>query len=300
MKTSLKAPISVVVITYNGELYLRECLDSIIGQTCQPSQIVICDDASTDGTAAIIQEYFGKYPTLIEPVFHEKNIGIPANINSGLRRISQEYVLAIAGDDMWMPRKLESEYEALLRNQEADWAYSRVRVLDEMRGTSYLFKKTANIYTGNVFVPVTANILSPRDYLMKRTILDKIGLFDGSLTVHEDTDFKMRLSASFRAIGVEEPNTIYRIHKGGFHHIDLRFRYQQLRRVLSKNSHLIDRLPKRERKGVKRAIRARLIGIQNQGNYFFGGRIERVIHHVNKSWLRLTSRNVDQEMKKYL
>ena len=67
--------LSVTCMTYNHEEYIRDALEGFVSQrTDFPFEVLISDDASTDGTAAIIREYAEKYPHIIRPFFQEKNL----------------------------------------------------------------------------------------------------------------------------------------------------------------------------------------------------------------------------------
>ena len=75
-KTEKKTKVSVCVVTYNQEKYIRKCLQSIIDQKADfDFEIIIADDCSTDNTPTIIQEFYAKYPEIVKPIFREKNIG---------------------------------------------------------------------------------------------------------------------------------------------------------------------------------------------------------------------------------
>jgi glycosyltransferase involved in cell wall biosynthesis len=66
--------VSVSVITYNHEKYIRQCLDGILMQNVNfPYEVLVHDDASPDGTADIIREYEAKYPDIIKPIYQTEN-----------------------------------------------------------------------------------------------------------------------------------------------------------------------------------------------------------------------------------
>ena len=75
--------VSVVVPVFNAKPYIRRCLDSCVSQTMQDIEIIVVDDASTDGTKEIIQEYVEEYPNLVKAVFQQKNSGYCTGINTG-------------------------------------------------------------------------------------------------------------------------------------------------------------------------------------------------------------------------
>src|SRR5690606_20223531 len=102
--------VSVCVVAYNHEKYIRECLQSLIDQSVDfEYEIIVGDDASSDGTREIIEELSGKYPNLIIPIIHRKNIGPVGNYFSVHRLARGEYVCHMDGDDVSMSEKLQEQ-----------------------------------------------------------------------------------------------------------------------------------------------------------------------------------------------
>ncbi|MBQ0101585.1 MAG: glycosyltransferase [Firmicutes bacterium] len=94
--------VSVAVITYNMEKYLRPLLDSILSQkTDFEYEIVICDDCSPDGSSAVIDEYRDRYPGIIRHIVREKNVGGSRNMYGVMRECRGKYIAILEGDDFW-------------------------------------------------------------------------------------------------------------------------------------------------------------------------------------------------------
>lgn len=113
MKNSRKH-IAVVIATYNGEKFVREQLDSVLAQTLLPSEIIIQDDNSKDGTWVILQEYQNRYPNLIRLYKNEESLGAHANFRKAFKYVTADYIAPCDQDDIWMPEKLEHLYDALV------------------------------------------------------------------------------------------------------------------------------------------------------------------------------------------
>ena len=78
--------VSVVSITYNHEAYIRDALDGFIAQkTNFPVEVIVADDASTDATPAIVQEYADRHPDLFRPILRSVNVGVDVNLSDALR-----------------------------------------------------------------------------------------------------------------------------------------------------------------------------------------------------------------------
>lgn len=108
--------LSVILITYNHEKYVRKALDSILMQeTDFPFEIVIGDDCSPDDTKNIIREYRKKHEDKIRIVFREKNTGRPTlNVYETTMKCRGQYLAYLEGDDYWTdPHKLQKQVDFL-------------------------------------------------------------------------------------------------------------------------------------------------------------------------------------------
>ena len=104
--------ISVIVTAYNIEEYLSRCMDSLIRQTYKSLEIILVDDGSTDGTAAICDEFQEKYENV--RVIHQENQGPSAARNAGVRFAQGEFIGYVDGDDWTEPDMYEKMLEACL------------------------------------------------------------------------------------------------------------------------------------------------------------------------------------------
>lgn len=107
-----KPSVSIVLCTYNGARFLREQLDTIVGQTYPLSEIIIQDDGSTDATLGIINEYKRKYPT-IKVFSNEAEHGVNGNFFSAMRRASSDFIAISDQDDIWELTKVEKMVAAI-------------------------------------------------------------------------------------------------------------------------------------------------------------------------------------------
>ncbi|MCJ7934333.1 MAG: glycosyltransferase [Chryseobacterium sp.] len=99
---------SVALCTYNGENYIAEQLESILSQTKSVSEIVICDDGSTDGTLKILSEYTAQFPNLIKVYQNPENLGYIANFEKAMNLCSGDIVFLCDQDDRWYKDKTEA------------------------------------------------------------------------------------------------------------------------------------------------------------------------------------------------
>jgi glycosyltransferase involved in cell wall biosynthesis len=132
VKLQEKIPkVSVCVVTYNQEKYIRQCLQSIVDQkTDFDFEVLVSDDCSADATQEIVTEFATRYPSMVKPIFHQKNIGASKNFISTHDAARGEYVCHMDGDDYWLPGKLSHQAEILDRNNAVVQCWTCANVVD--------------------------------------------------------------------------------------------------------------------------------------------------------------------------
>lgn len=110
--------VSVIVLTYNHELYVRQALDSILMQkTCFDFEIIVGDDCSQDNTRKILKEYKAKYPHKIKLLLYNRNVGGTRNAHIIKTHTRGKYLAALEGDDYWNDEyKLQKQVDYLEEN----------------------------------------------------------------------------------------------------------------------------------------------------------------------------------------
>lgn len=136
--------VSVCIVTYNQERYIRECLQSLVDQEADfEFELIVSDDCSTDNTRTIILEYSAKYPLLVKPILHEKNMGAIKNFVFVHEKAQSEFVAHMDGDDYALPGKLQSQVDILSKNSECTAVWHRVDYFDDAGG--FCSGKTADL-----------------------------------------------------------------------------------------------------------------------------------------------------------
>ena len=111
-----------MVLTYNHEKFIRKTLDSILSQQVNfKFEVLVGDDASPDATAEIVKEYYAKYPGIIVPMLHEKNLGGFGKNNTlaTLAVARGKYIAPMDGDDYWTSdQKLQKMVDFLDQSQD--------------------------------------------------------------------------------------------------------------------------------------------------------------------------------------
>ena len=121
----MKPTISVIIPIYNIEKYLRQCIDSVLNQSYMPSEILLINDGSTDGSPSVCKEYEKKYPNLIK-VIDKQNGGLSSARNIGILSSGGGYCYFIDGDDIVHEDTLQSFVNILQQYGELDFIHGRM------------------------------------------------------------------------------------------------------------------------------------------------------------------------------
>lgn len=122
--------VSVCMITYNHENFIREAIDGVLMQKTDFSiELIIGEDCSTDSTRKIVSEYAEKYPKIIRPLLPDKNLGMSKNFLKTLKACTGKYIALCEGDDYWTdPNKLQKQVDFLEANEEYSICSHRYKV----------------------------------------------------------------------------------------------------------------------------------------------------------------------------
>ena len=126
----MQPKISVVMSVYNGTPYLRECIESILNQTCKDFEFIIIDDGSSDNTWKILTEYANQNQQ-IKLFKNEENIGLTKSLNKGLKLAGGEYIARQDADDVSLPDRFELQTRFLDAHLEVGALGSSAEVIDE-------------------------------------------------------------------------------------------------------------------------------------------------------------------------
>jgi glycosyltransferase involved in cell wall biosynthesis len=199
--------VSVVVPIFNAELFLEEAILSVIGQTRSDWELLLVDDGSTDGSAAIARRYEAADPRIhyLDHPGH-RNLGQHASRNLGLRHAQAEYVALLDADDVWLPEKLERQVAILDSHPEAEllfgaplyWFGWTGRAEDSRRDYVIDLRLPADrVYDAPslllAFLGRKAPPPCPCDVMLRRETALRVGGFEehfhGVHLVYEDTAF---------------------------------------------------------------------------------------------------------------
>lgn len=207
--------ISVVCITYNHKKYIREAIDSFLMQAYDQSkiEIIIADDASTDGTRKIVQEYAANYPNVV-PVLNEKNIGIQKNLLGAMERARGKYIALCEGDDYWTDAsKLSKQFKKMEAQPSASVCFHRVRGVLEAGGEDYIFPDPTIKTTFSLTQLLHRNYIQTNS-VMYRNLRDYGNVVEGDVL---PLDWLLHLyhARHGNILFIDKVMSVYRRHEGG-------------------------------------------------------------------------------------
>lgn len=208
--------VTAILLCYNHERFVRDCLQSVLDQTYKNIQVIIMDDCSRDSSPSVIREWIASRNLDWMFIPHNENQGICRTINEALRAAQGEFISIVSVDDVWLPEKTERQVELMLRSSaDVGVVYSDALQIDE---AGNLLPETvmesaghADHPSGDVeetlcrgcFVPA----LTP---LTRRRCYKEVGFYDESLFM-EDWDMWLRISRQYQFAYCETPLAKYRI-----------------------------------------------------------------------------------------
>jgi glycosyltransferase involved in cell wall biosynthesis len=189
--------IAAVMPVYNGERYLREAIQSVIGQSLKPNEFIIVDDGSTDNGHVIIEEMSREYP--ITFIRKGRNEGQSATRNFAVSRCKSNLIALIDQDDRWHQDHLEELIKPFLdhRGTTLGWVYSDFDDIDEngrLIARTFINRPTLqNPKKDLIQLLAQGAVTQPSATLISRAAFEKVGGFDENLSGCEDEDLFLRL-----------------------------------------------------------------------------------------------------------
>jgi glycosyltransferase involved in cell wall biosynthesis len=126
--------VSVIMPTYNHAAFIRESLGSVLAQDYCNVEIIVSDDASSDGTPEILEELAAAHPDRIRLTLQPSNLGLMRNVNCSLRQVTGDYIAMFAGDDIMLPGKLSAQVRHMEAHPGCAVTYHNLEVFDSDSG----------------------------------------------------------------------------------------------------------------------------------------------------------------------
>ncbi len=214
--------VSVVIPIYQSAKYLGETLESLENQTYfkkNPANLEV--QIIVDGECEAFEHRIPSSLTSNIKIHKIPHCGVSGARNYGIEKSHSDFVAFLDADDTWLPEKLEKQVELLHKNFNAGMAYTNSFWIGK---TGRVLSRTQKQQYGRLPQGNIAYDMMERDYiitssvLIRREVFGKAGLFDTSLEVCEDWEFKIRIAKAYEVLCLDEPLIRYRLHAGGTHY----------------------------------------------------------------------------------
>lgn len=212
--------VSVIVPVYNTAKFLPETIQSVLNQTYDQWELLLVDDGSTDISANVCLEYCKS--DLRIKYFYKENGGQASARNLGIKEAHGKFIAFLDSDDLWLPNKLENQIDEWNRTN-ADFIYGLgFYYYPDQENKLIAYNWVTGKQKGEDFFKTLyhASNVNTNTVFVKRSVFDKVGLFDESnlLRGTEDWDMWMRIAKVVPIVyGSDSRNVYYRIHPGGIH-----------------------------------------------------------------------------------
>lgn len=198
--------ISCIVPVFNGERYLGEAIESILKQTCPPLEIIVADDGSTDGTAAVAARYGERIR-----YFRQNNGGAPSARNLGLSVAMGEFVAFLDADDLWHQEKLARQMARFAARPELSLCVTHVQNfwIEELREEAERFRNH------RMTQPVPGYVTQA--LLARRPLFDQVGQFNTALQHGDAQEWFLRAAEHGAVMELLPDVLVYRrLHRANF------------------------------------------------------------------------------------
>ena len=203
--------VSIIMNCRDSETYLQEAIDSVYAQSYKNWEIIFWDNASTDGSAAIAKSYDAKVR------YFKNNRGLALGMarNLALAEAKGRYLVFLDCDDKWLPEKLKKQTNVLENREGIDFVYTNYfRMIMPQTGRLILGLKGRQP-EGDVFGRFLYNYpVNLQTVMLRMDVINKLNVkFDDQLELSEEFDFFMRILLKSKALYINEPLAIYRVHQ---------------------------------------------------------------------------------------
>ena len=215
--------ISVCVPVYNGEVYLKVCLESVVAQAGVNLELIIGDDNSTDRSLEIVAEIQSKFPEIKWKIIrHASRLGMAGNWNACVEAATGNFIKVMGQDDLLYPGCLIKQLSLLENHPDVGLCASSADILSA-RGRKIMKRKRKfreGILDGDEFISKCIArafnfIGEPVTAMFRKSDIAGVGHFDASMSYFIDLDMWMRLLKGKNFAFIDESLCGFRIHRGG-------------------------------------------------------------------------------------
>ena len=187
--------VSVVIPSYNRAHLVKRAIDSVLNQTYREFEVIVVDDASTDGTAEIVK---GLADQRVRYVKHQANRGVSESRNTGIKAAKGHLIGFLDSDDEWLPHKLRKQIDRFNElPSDTGVVYGACLMVDEETGKPIRVVTPKNRGDVSRDMLLRDFVVSPTP-LVKKECFEKAGFFDGDFSTSEDWDMWLRIAQHYK------------------------------------------------------------------------------------------------------
>ena len=196
--------VSIIIPTYNRFQFLTDAIESVLSQNYSDFELIVVDDGSTDGTDKFLKQYKNNIK-----IITQKNTGVSAARNKGIKYCDGKYIALLDSDDYWMPGKLLAQINFFKSNPDA-----RICQTDEIwirNGKRVNPKKKHTKLEGDIyFESLELCLVSPSAVMLEKSLIDEVGMFDEKMPACEDYDLWLRIGCKYPIYLINKPFIVKR------------------------------------------------------------------------------------------
>jgi glycosyltransferase involved in cell wall biosynthesis len=220
---SIRGLVSVVIPAYNVGPHIAEAIDSVLAQDYSPFEVIVVDDGSSDDTAEVVAM---RYPQVT--LIRKPNGGAATARNAGIRAARGEFIAFLDADDIWLPGKLGAQVDHFASHPEismvctafAQWLSDANGVFPDPLA---VIPDPGSAVTGAIDRELSGwiyhklllrNFVWTTTVMMRRSLIDRIGLYDESYRLGQDYDYFLRAARETQVHRLSRAYALYRQHPG--------------------------------------------------------------------------------------
>jgi glycosyltransferase involved in cell wall biosynthesis len=203
--------VSVIIPTYNRAEFLRSAIESVLEQSFANLEIIVSDDKSTDHTRELVKSF---KDDRIKYILNKGKKGPSATRNTAILASEGEYIAFLDDDDEWLPDKLERQVQVLDKSQpNICGVYSKSLIIDRSTDQIISTNPANDEMKGNLLYQLAIkNPIHTPTAVIRKKCLEKVGLFDETISYMEDRDLWIRLSMHWDFEYISEPLAKIYVH----------------------------------------------------------------------------------------
>jgi len=200
--------VDVIIPAYNPGSFLDKAIQSALGQSCDDINIIVIDDNSTEDVLSVVKKY-----KKVEYIKNEENMGPSYSRNVGIKASGAPYISFLDADDLWCPNKIKASLAAF------DLDDSIGMTCGNYRRIMSAGRLTSPFYSGPISIDLNSllriNYVASGSVTVKRSIIERAGLFDNRFRVCEDYALWLAISKIAKIHYIDEVLYLYRVIRGG-------------------------------------------------------------------------------------